>query len=113
MRTTSSLAMLIMAAATLAFSFNAAEAANVDVSISGFLPPPPGVSVQVDGGRPYYVQNDRRVYMERRPDKHRKHYRHDNGKKKGHYKNEGGERGGEHGGGEHGGGEHGHGGHGH
>lgn len=107
MRTKPVLAMLMLSAATLTLNFSPAEAANVDVNISGFLPAPPGVVVQVDAGRPYYVQNDRRVFMERRPDKHRKHYKEkhrDNGKKKGHYKDEGN---GGHGEGGHGGG-HGH-----
>jgi hypothetical protein len=113
MRTKSILALLMMTAATLTLSCNAAEAANVNVNISGYLPPPPGVYVQVDAGRPYYVQHDRRVYMERRPGKHNKHYKekrhHDNGNKYGHYKDE--ERGG-HGEGGHGEGGHGGGGHG-
>ena len=114
MHTKSILALLMMTAATLTLSFNSAEAANVDVNISGFLPAPPGVFVQVDAGRPYYVEHDRRVYMERRPAKYRKHYKqkehHDNGKKNGHYK---GEEHGGHGEGGHGEGGHGEGGHGH
>jgi hypothetical protein len=100
MRTKTLLAILVMTAATLTLNFHPAEAANVEVNISGFLPPPPGVFVRVDAGRPYYVQNERRVYMERRPEKHRKHYKekhHDNGRKNGHYKDEG--RGGHEGGG--------------
>jgi hypothetical protein len=105
MRTKSILAMLMLTAATLTLNYQPAEAANVNVNINGYLPAPPGVYVQVDAGRPYYVQNDRRVYMERRPDKHRKHFKekkhHDNGVKNGHYKDEGR---GEHEGGEHGGG---------
>jgi hypothetical protein len=104
MRTKSILAMLMLTAATLTLNFQPAEAANVNVNISGYLPPPPGVYVRVDAGRPYYVEHDRRVYMERRPAKHRKYYKekhHDNGMKNGHYKDEGR---GEHGGGEHGGG---------
>ena len=115
MRTKSILAMLFMTAATLTLSFKTAEAANVDVNISGFIPAPPGVFIQVDAGRPYYMEHDRRVYMAReRPGQHRKHYKekrhHDNGKKKGHYKDEDhggrGEGGGGHGNG--GGGGHGH-----
>jgi hypothetical protein len=91
------LPMLAMTVATLSFSFGSARAANVNVQINGYLPAPPGVFVQVDAGRPYYVQHNRRVYMEReRPEKHRKHYKekkhHDNGNKYGHDKHE--ERGG-------------------
>jgi len=90
MSTKSIFAMLVMTLATLTLSFNSAEAANVDVNISGFLPAPPGVVVQVDAGRPYYVQHDRRVYMERdREPRHRKHFKdkhHDNGRKIGHDK---------------------------
>jgi hypothetical protein len=93
MHAKSMLAMLIMTAATLTLSFNAAEAANVNVNINGYVPAPPGVYVQVDAGRPYYVEHDRRVYMEReRPGKHKKHYkkhREDNGNHYGHDKHEG------------------------
>jgi len=59
------LPMLIMTVATITMSINAAEAANVDIHINGYLPAPPGVLVRVDAGRPYYVERDRRVYMER------------------------------------------------
>ena len=91
MRPKAIIALLMMTAATLTLSFNAAEAANVDVNINGFLPAPPGVFVRVDAGRPYYVEHDRRVYMQRRgPDRHRKHFKekehHDNGRKHGHDK---------------------------
>jgi hypothetical protein len=105
MRTKSILALLLMTAATLTLGLNSAEAAQVNVNINGYLPPPPGVYVQVDAGRPYYVEHDRRVYMEKqRPGKHRKHYKekrhHDNGQKNGHYKDE--DHGGHGGGGGHG-----------
>jgi hypothetical protein len=91
MRIKSILPTLIMTVAAISFSLSSAEAANVSVNINGFIPPPPGVFVQVDAGRPYYVEHDRRVYMEReRPGKHRKHYKekkhHDNGNKYGHDK---------------------------
>lgn len=63
-------------------------APNVSVRIDGFLPPPPGVHVQMDSGRPYYVERDRRVYMEReKPHRHYKKYKkrhNDHGRKRGH-----------------------------
>jgi hypothetical protein len=97
MRTKSIVSMLVMTATILSFSLSSARAANVDVQINGYLPAPPGVLVRVDAGRPYYVEHDRRVYMERRPDKRYKHHKekkhHDNGNKYGHDKRE------EHGGG--------------
>jgi len=109
MRTKTILSLLMMTAVTLTSNLNPAEAANVDVSISGYLPAPPGVTVRVDAGRPYYVEHDRRVYMAReRPGRHRKHFKekhHDNGRKNGHHKDE--DRGGHDGGGHEGGG-HGH-----
>ena len=90
MRTKSILAILMMTAASLTLSLDPAVAANVDVNINGFLPAPPGVIVQVDAGRPYYVQHDRRVYMERdQGPQHRRHFKekhHDNGRKNGHDK---------------------------
>jgi hypothetical protein len=91
MRIKSILPTLIMTVAVISFSLSSAEAANVSVNINGYIPPPPGVFVRVDAGRPYYVEHDRRVYMEReRPGKHRKHYKekkhHDNGNKYGHDK---------------------------
>lgn len=68
------LSMLVLTASLLSFTLGIAEA-NVSVNISGFLPAPPGVSIYVDAGRPYYVERERRVYMERRPAKHyRKHH---------------------------------------
>lgn len=51
---------------------------GVNVQISGYLPTPPGVSILIDSGRPYYVERDRRVYVQRDPKY--KHY------KKKHYK---------------------------
>jgi len=88
------LSMLMMTAVLLSFTATGVEAGpNVSVNISGFLPAPPGVNILIDSGRPYYVQSDRRVYMERRPAKHykkhhkkrhHKHKRHDDrGKKHG------------------------------
>lgn len=95
--------LLIMTAVTIAFSLNEAQAGfpvppglpappGVNVSVTGFLPAPPGVHVMIDSGRPYYVERDRRVYMEREhPAKHhkknKKHHDnrgHDNGRGHGH-----------------------------
>jgi hypothetical protein len=112
MRTKSVLSMLILTAAVLTISFSAAEAfpappgvlippglpgSRVNVQVNGYVPAPPGVNVQIDAGRPYYVESNRRVYMERegsgRHD-NRKHYKykkhHENkGNKFGHDKHEG------------------------
>jgi len=93
MRIKSILPMLMMTAATMIFSINAAEAAEVNVQVNGYLPAPPGVNVQVDAGRPYYMQHDRRVYIEReRPGRHGryKHYakHQENHGNKGHGKHE-------------------------
>lgn len=86
------LTLLIMVTVTFAFGLNEVNAGlpappglprlpglpspNVSVNIDGFLPAPPGVNVMIDSGRPYYVERDRRVYMERkRPDRHYKKYK--------------------------------------
>lgn len=88
MRIKSILSMLLLAAAVL--TLNNAEAgvpgilippglpgSSVNVHVSGYLPAPPGVTIQIDAGRPYYVESNRRVYMEReRPAKHHKHKHH-------------------------------------
>jgi hypothetical protein len=108
MRTRSVRSMLIMTAALFTLALNNAEAgpsfpgilippglpgSSVDVRIQGYVPAPPGVNVRIDAGRPYYVQRDRVVYMEReRPvehrhyKKHKKHKRHhdDRGHRNGH-----------------------------
>lgn len=52
---------------------------NVNVSLDAYLPAPPGVRVYIDAGRPYYIRDDRRVYMEKKP-------KHDRGRHRGHYK---------------------------
>jgi hypothetical protein len=118
MSTKSFLSMLIMTAVVITFGFNDARAGfpglpglpglpdlpappglpgppRANVHVNGFLPAPPGVHVQIDSGRPYYVERERRVYIEReRParyysgrhyKKEKKHHR-DHGKKHGHYK---------------------------
>lgn len=83
MRVKHFMSVLMLTAVLLSFAIGNSEAANVSVNISGYLPAPPGVSIHVDAGRPYYVERERRVYMERRPSKHyRKHH------KKRHHKNE-------------------------
>lgn len=97
MTTKSVLSMLILTAAVLTFTFHDAEAgfpappgvpgilippglpgSSVNVHVNGYLPAPPGVNVQIDAGRPYYVESHRRVYIEREP----RYY------KEGHYKEE-------------------------
>jgi hypothetical protein len=128
MRSKPILSMLAMTAAVLAFAFSSAEAgfpqppgilippglpgSSVNVHVDGYLPAPPGVNVMIDSGRPYYVQSDRRVYIERdsrRWDKHghykkEKKYKEKHGNKNGHYKEDKGGRGGHEGGGHEGGG---------
>jgi hypothetical protein len=86
------LTLLIMTAVTLTLGLNEAKAGfpsppglpglpglpapNVNVHVNGFLPAPPGVHVMIDSGRPYYVERDRRVYMEReRPARRYKKYK--------------------------------------
>jgi len=94
------ISILILTVVTVAFGLNESYAGlpglpglpappglpgapNVSVNLNGFLPAPPGVHVLVDSGRPYYVESDRRVYIERRPAKHykkkhyKKHHKHD------------------------------------
>lgn len=96
MRTKFILSMLIMTAIASTFGFKDAHAGlpglpglpappapNVNVSINGFLPAPPGVTIQIFGGRPCYVEHGRRVYLkEKKHDKHHKGHGH----KYGHYK---------------------------
>jgi hypothetical protein len=93
MRTKFILSMLIMTAVASTFGFKEANAGlpglpglpapNVNVSINGFLPAPPGVTIQFYSGRPYYVERGHRVYLkEKKHDKHHKGHGH----KYGHYK---------------------------
>jgi hypothetical protein len=98
MRSNSILTLLLLTAVATSIGINEAKAGfpappglpappNVNVRINGFLPAPPGVHVMVDSGRPYYVERDRRVYMEReKPSKHYKKKKHheDNGREHGH-----------------------------
>ena len=78
--------LLVISAVTMTICLNEARAGlpappglpgpNVNVHVNGFLPAPPGVHVLVDSGRPYYVERDRRVYMEReRPARRYKKYK--------------------------------------
>ena len=86
----SSLTLLAMTAAALTFGVATAKAGpDLNIRVNGYLPAPPGVYVLVDSGRPYYVERERRVYLEReKPGKHhkKKKHHHDNGNKYGHYK---------------------------
>ena len=83
------ISLLILAAVTISFGLNEANAGfpllpplpglpapDVSVHVNGYLPAPPGVHVRIDSGRPYYVERDRRVYIEReRPRYYKKrHY---------------------------------------
>ena len=99
MRTKSLLSMLVLSAAITSFGAHDATAAvslqvgtpNLSFSLSDFQPAPPNVYVHQNSGRPYYVERDRRVYMERRkPGKHYKYDKHheDNGRGKGHDKHD-------------------------
>jgi hypothetical protein len=75
----------VVSAAALVCSLAAPAAvfagADVNVSINGYLPAPPGVHVYVDSGRPYYIERERRVYIEKDPG-YRRH-RHDRGRHRG------------------------------
>jgi hypothetical protein len=78
MRTYLMLSLLLLTAASPILGLRPAEASpgpNVNVSINGYLPAPPGVTVRVDAGRPYYIENERRVYIERERPRH-KHRHH-------------------------------------
>lgn len=94
MRTKSIFAMLALAAVVMIFGINEAGAAvsvqvgtpNASFSFSDYQPAPPNVYVMSDGGRPYYVERDRRVYMQKKhhgrkykKEKHNKRRGHDDG----------------------------------
>jgi hypothetical protein len=107
MRTKSILSLLIMTAVVITFGLNEANAGfpappglpglpapNVNVRIDGYLPAPPGVHIQMDSGRPYYVERQRRVYIEEdRSSRHykNKHYKYKKEKK--HHEDRGREHG--------------------
>ena len=96
MRTRSILALLLLTAVTIFVGPNEANAAvsmqvgtpNMSFSISDYQPAPPNVYVHNDRGRPYYVERDRRVYMEKKGHnkRHKKDKKHhvDNGRNNGH-----------------------------
>lgn len=83
------ISLLVMMAFTVILALNEANAGfpfppglpappNVNVRLDGYLPTPPGVNIQFDTGRPYYVERDRRIYIEKeRPSKHhnKRHYK--------------------------------------
>jgi hypothetical protein len=83
MRTKIIISILTLTAVSIFFGLNEANAAvsvqvgtpNVNFSISDYQPAPPNVYVLSDRGRPYYMERNRRVYMERR--KPGKHYKYD------------------------------------
>jgi hypothetical protein len=87
MRTKSILSMIALTAVTMTFGINDAEAAfsaqvgtpNASFSISDYQPAPANVYVHNDRGRPYYVEHNRRVYMEKKHHgkKYKKDKRHD------------------------------------
>lgn len=96
MHTKDKFLLLIMAAAVITFAPTEARAIisaqistpNVSVSINGYLPAPPGVFIQLDAGRPYYIEREQRIYIQEKPAKHDKEekHHHDNGRKHGHNK---------------------------
>ena len=99
MRTKIIIAILTLTAVSIFFGMNESNAAvslqvgtpNLSFRLSDFQPAPPNVYVHQNSGRPYYVERDRRVYMERRkPGEHYKYDKHhdDNGRKKGHDKHD-------------------------
>ena len=94
MRTKSIFSMLALTAVVMTFGINEAEAAvsvqvgtpNASFSFSDYQPAPPNVYVLNDGGRPYYVERDRRVYMQKKhhgrkykKEKHHKRRGHNDG----------------------------------
>ncbi len=89
------ISLLILAAVTITFGLNEANAGfpflpglpappGVSVNIDGYLPAPPGVNVRIDSGRPYYVERDRRVYMRERPRYYKKRHHRDHDRGRGH-----------------------------
>jgi len=89
------LSMLLLTAATTTIGSNEAGATSVQVAAPGFnfslndyQPPPPNVYVYENAGRPYYVERDRRVYMQKKHHGHKKYKKHhrDNGRGNGHNK---------------------------
>jgi hypothetical protein len=74
MRTKYLCSMLVIPAVILTLGGNEVQAAvsvqvgtpNLNFNFSDYNPPPPNVRVHDNGGRPYYMERDRRVYMEKR-----------------------------------------------
>lgn len=74
MRTKTIFSMLALTAVSMTFVANEAMAAvsvqvgtpNASFSFSDYQPAPPNVYVQSDAGRPYYMERNRRVYMEKK-----------------------------------------------
>ena len=64
---------------------------DISIQLGAYLPAPPGVSIHVEAGRPYYVENNRRVYMKKKSKGDRgKHLGYEErGRKKGHGKKSG------------------------
>lgn len=95
MRNKTILSLLLLTALSLTVTCNDARSAvsvqvgtpNLNLSFSDYQPPPPNVYVQSDRGRPYYMERDRRVYMEKK--QHGKKYK----KEKKHHENRGHENG--------------------
>ena len=90
---------LILSVLALSLAASSAFAsADVSININGFAPAPPGVRVYVEGGqggRPYYREHGRMVYLER----DERHGRRGRGHAYGHREHRGEHRGeGEHGG---------------
>lgn len=92
MRTSFVVLLLVIPAVVITFSLKEVSAGlpmppglpappGVNICVNGFLPAPPGVHVMIDAGRPYYVERNRRVYMEReRPVRRYKKYKKHHGK---------------------------------
>ena len=59
-------------------------AGGLNVRIDGYLPAPPGVTIHLDAGRPYYIEKNRRVYVEKKQKHDKGKHR---GRKNGHGKN--------------------------
>jgi hypothetical protein len=88
-----SLTLAVAAAAAFAVAGpEAAQAGSVDLNIQlgAYIPAPPGMRIYVEAGRPYYVENHRRVYMKKR-------HHEDHGRHRGHDRDEHHDRGDGHG----------------
>lgn len=97
MRTKGIFTLLVITAAAITFGPTEAKAIisaqistpNVSVSINGYMPAPPGVFIQLDAGRPYYIEREQRIYIKEKPAKHHgyeKNHHEDHGRKHGHDK---------------------------